>query len=150
MTSNIGSGLIQEKMEQLTDENREKVIESTRDEVFTVLKKTIRPEFINRVDEIIMFKPLTREEIKDIVSLQMERVKEMLSDNHISIELTPAAISWVAKAGFDPQFGARPLKRVIQRSILNRLSKEILSGKIQQNAKVLVDEKDGELVFKTE
>ncbi len=150
MTSNIGSGLIQEKMEQLTDDNREQVIETTRNDVFALLKKTIRPEFINRVDEIIMFKPLTREEIKDIVSLQMEKVKEMLSDNHISIELSPAAISWVAKAGFDPQFGARPLKRVIQRSILNKLSREILSGKVQQNAKVLVDEKEGELVFKTQ
>ena len=139
MTSNIGSGLIQEKLEGLSDDNREEVLERTRDEVFLLLKRTIRPEFINRVDEIIMFSPLTREEIAGIVELQLKRVREMLIESGIELEITPAAITWIANEGFDPQFGARPLKRVIQRNLLNLLSKEILAGRISKDHTIEVD-----------
>lgn len=147
MTSNIGSGLIQEKLEGLTDANREEVLENTREEVLQLLKRTIRPEFINRVDEIIVFSPLTREEIKGIVELQLQRVQDMLSENGIRLEVTPEAIAWIANEGFDPQFGARPLKRVIQRSLLNRLSKEILAGRISKDEVVKVDADTTGLVF---
>lgn len=147
MTSNIGSGLIQEKLEGLTDANREEVLENTREEVLQLLKRTIRPEFINRVDEIIVFSPLTREEIKRIVELQLQRVQDMLTENGIRLEVTPEAIAWIANEGFDPQFGARPLKRVIQRSLLNRLSKEILAGRISKDEVVKVDADTTGLVF---
>ncbi len=148
MTSNVGSGLIQEKMEAMTDQNREQIIDQCRDEVFTLLKRSIRPEFLNRIDETIMFKPLTREEIRDIVELQLLNVRDMLKDNDITIELSPKAIGWIANAGFDPQYGARPLKRVIQRNVLNKLSMEILAGKVKANDHVFVDKQDDALVFK--
>ncbi|MEE4176892.1 MAG: ATP-dependent chaperone ClpB [Bacteroides sp.] len=147
MTSNIGSGLIQEKLEGLTDLNREEVLDRTREEVFLLLKRTIRPEFINRVDEIIMFSPLTREEIAGIVELQLRRVQEMLQESAIRLELSPSAIDWIAREGFDPQFGARPLKRVIQRNLLNRLSREILAGRIGKDEVVKVDAEKNGLVF---
>lgn len=148
MTSNIGSDLIQENMASLTESNADSLFEKTRQQVMLLLKRTIRPEFLNRLDEVIMFKPLTREEIAEIVGLQLEKVKEMLSENDMSIEVTPEAIAWLAQTGFDPQYGARPLKRVIQRSILNKLSKEILGGKYERNSKVLIDRENGELIFK--
>lgn len=148
MTSNIGSSLLQERMEAMTDENRMQIIDQTRQDVFTLLKKTIRPEFLNRIDEVIVFQPLTKEEIKSIVQLQLRNVNEMLKDNGLSIELSPRAIDWVADAGFDPQFGARPLKRVIQRKLLNKLSVEILAGKLEKHSMIHVDH-DGEgLSFK--
>ncbi len=147
MTSNIGSGLIQEKMESLTDSNREEIIERTREDVFQLLKRTIRPEFINRVDEIIMFKPLTQEEIAGIVKLQIDRVQQMLSENGIKMDVKPEAIEWIAREGFDPQFGARPLKRVIQRSLLNQLSKEILAGRISKDQEVKVSASESGLIF---
>ncbi len=148
MTSNVGSGLIQEKMEKMTDENREKVIGECRDEVFALLKRSIRPEFLNRIDETIMFKPLTRNEIRQIVELQIENVINMLTDSNITLDFTPGAVDWIARAGFDPQFGARPLKRVIQRSVLNKLSMEILAGKISSGEHVSVDIRDDQLDFK--
>ncbi len=148
MTSNTGSGLIQERMQSMTDENRGEIIENTRQEVFAMLKKTIRPEFLNRIDETIMFKPLTREEIKGIVELQLEHVKTLAEENNIHIDVSPEAVGWIAEAGFDPQFGARPLKRVIQRSLLNKLSLEILSGRLQAGNNVLVDHDGEELIFK--
>jgi ATP-dependent Clp protease ATP-binding subunit ClpB len=147
MTSNIGSGLIQEKLEALTEANREEIIESTREEVFQLLKRTIRPEFINRVDEIIMFRPLSQEEISGIVELQLKRVQEMLSENGVQMEVSPGAIEWIAREGFDPQFGARPLKRVIQRSLLNLLSKEILAGRISKDQVVKVGAGAQGLIF---
>ncbi len=147
MTSNIGSGLIQEKMETLTEANREEVIDRIRQEVFQLLKRTIRPEFINRVDEIIMFRPLTREEIGGIVELQLDRVQQMLEENGIKLEVSPEAVAWIAHQGFDPQFGARPLKRVIQRSLLNQLSKEILAGRITKDQVVKVGANESGLIF---
>lgn len=147
MTSNVGSGLIQERMEAMTDKNREETIEQCRQEVFALLKRTIRPEFLNRIDETIMFKPLTREEIRGVVELQLRLVKEMLSEHEISIEVTPQALDWIADAGFDPQFGARPLKRVIQRSLLNKLSMEILADKLKPRDSVTVDREGDALAF---
>jgi len=147
MTSNIGSGLIQEKLEALTEANREEVIDRTREEVFQLLKRTIRPEFFNRVDEIIMFRPLSREEIAGIVELQLNRVQQMLEENGIKLKVSPEAVAWIAREGFDPQYGARPLKRVIQRSLLNLLSKEILAGRIVKDQMVKVGANDSGLFF---
>ncbi|MBS4014592.1 MAG: ATP-dependent chaperone ClpB [Bacteroidetes bacterium] len=147
MTSNIGSSLIQEKFETMSDENRDVIIESARDEVFSLLKRTIRPEFLNRIDEIIMFKPLDKEEIREIVDLQIRRFDKLLNDSGIKIELTPEAADWVAEQGYDPQFGARPLKRVIQKYVLNELSKEILKGKITKDSMVKISVNGGHLLF---
>ncbi len=148
MTSNIGSGLLQERMEEMTDQNREQVIEQTRSEVLALLKKSIRPEFLNRIDEIIMFKPLTRDEIKGIAKLQIERVGEMLKDNDLVMEVSAKAIEWIAEAGFDPQFGARPLKRVIQRELLNKISVEILAGKLHDKKHIHIDHDGNKPVFR--
>ena len=147
MTSNIGSTLIQERFEKLDEENQEQIIADTRDEVFTLLKKGIPPEFLNRIDEVIMFKPLTKKEIAAIVKLQLDHVNKRLQENGFEIEPTEKAIEWIAELGYDPQFGARPLKRVIQRSLLNKLSKDLLTGNISNNSKIIVDVKDHELTF---
>jgi len=148
MTSNIGSYIIQERFSKMTEANEEEVVDKTRDEVFELLKKTIRPEFLNRIDEIIMFKPLSRNEIHDIVKLQFEMAKTMLAKNGINLEISDAAINKLANSGYDPQFGARPLKRVIQRLVLNELSKMILAGKVEKDHKIFIDMEDGSLVFK--
>ncbi len=147
MTSNVGSNILQEQMEKMTDENREAVIEQCRQDVFALLKRTIRPEFLNRIDECIMFSPLTRQEIRSIVELQMINLQKMLGDNDISIELSPTALDWIANAGFDPQYGARPLKRVLQRQVLNKLSVEILAGRIKAQDHVKVDMAGDQLQF---
>lgn len=147
MTSNVGSGLIQEQMEMITDENREAVIDKCRQDVLDLLKRSIRPEFLNRIDETIMFKPLTRDEIRGIVSLQMEYVKDMLEDNDMQVVLTDEAADWIAETGFDPQFGARPLKRIIQRHVLNKLSVEILAGNFKAGDIIKVDKEGDRLVF---
>ncbi len=147
MTSNIGSNILQQRMEHMTDENREQTIDQCKMEVLNLLKRSIRPEFLNRIDEVIMFKPLTREEIKGIVALQIKQLQKMLKENNLEITVAPEAIDWIAEAGFDPQFGARPLKRVIQRQLLNKLSVELLAGNLENKKQVTV-EKDGEdLVF---
>jgi ATP-dependent Clp protease ATP-binding subunit ClpB len=147
MTSNMGSSLIQENFEKMTESNHDEILEKTRLDVTTLLKRTIRPEFLNRVDEIIMFKPLDFDEIRDVVKIQFERVKEMLSENGMHLEISDSAINWVAQAGFDPQYGARPLKRAIQKYILNRLSKEILAGKITRDSNIRIEVRDDELTF---
>jgi ATP-dependent Clp protease ATP-binding subunit ClpB len=147
MTSNIGSMLIQEKLKSMNNLNREKVLDQTRDEVFELLKKTIRPEFLNRIDEVIMFTPLTEKEIKEIVRLQLRKIEEMLLANVIQIEVTDDAIQLLAAEGYDPQYGARPLKRVLQREILNKLSKMILSDQIKKDKKIVVSLNDGQLEF---
>ncbi|MDR3094867.1 MAG: ATP-dependent chaperone ClpB [Bacteroidales bacterium] len=139
MTSNIGSHLMMEKMDGLTDSNREETLEKTRSEVLELLKQTIRPEFINRVDEIVVFKPLQKDEIRQVVTLQIEALKKMLTAQGITFETSAAAIDWLAVAGYDPQFGARPVKRVIQKHLLNELSKRILSGTVQTNKPIRVD-----------
>jgi ATP-dependent Clp protease ATP-binding subunit ClpB len=147
MTSNIGSQLIQEHFDGLTEKNRDKVIEETKDEVFELLKRTIRPEFLNRIDEIIMFKPLTRGEIVQIVRLQLDMLTETLAKNDIRLTATDAAVEEIATLGFDPHFGARPLKRMVQRNILNELSKLILSGEVKKDSAITVDAKDGVFSF---
>ena len=147
MTSNIGSHIIQDKLNKITDDNREEIINHTRLEVFDLLKKTIRPEFLNRIDEIIMFKPLSKDEIKDIVKLQFRIIQKMLDKKGIKISASDKAIDEISEMGFDPQFGARPIKRVIQRQILNELSKMILAGKVKKDHEIIIDEKDNKLVF---
>lgn len=147
MTSNIGSHIIQERFANLTEQNTEEVIEETRVEVMGLLKKTIRPEFLNRIDDIIMFTPLTKSEIHEIVSLMFNQVKKMLAKNNVSIELTDKAIDKLAEIGYDPQFGARPLKRVIQKEVLNELSKMILAGKVTSDKKIVVDVDGDKFVF---
>jgi ATP-dependent Clp protease ATP-binding subunit ClpB len=147
MTSNIGSPIIQENMEHVTDKNRDEVYDRTREQVFELLKKTIRPEFLNRIDEIIMFRPLSKDEIQKVVGIQLENVQKMLGKNEIRLRTTKKAIQFIATQGFDPQFGARPIKRVIQKNLLNELSKMILEGTVHKEKEILVDEKDGKLVF---
>ena len=148
MTSNLGSSLIRENFEKITPETRDKVVEDTRNQVLELLKKTIRPEFLNRIDDVIMFTPLTEEEIREIVSMQLNSVKRMLAKNGITLEFTDAALNYISAEGYDPQFGVRPVKRVIQRYVLNELSKEILSQNIDKNKPIIIDVKDGSLVFK--
>jgi ATP-dependent Clp protease ATP-binding subunit ClpB len=150
MTSNVGSHIIQQKMNEMNNQNREQVLEDTRLQVFQLLKQTIRPEFLNRVDEIIMFTPLSQEEIRQVVELQLSHVKHMLDKNQIKIGFTEAAINWLAQVGYDPQFGARPIKRVIQREVLNQLSKEILAGKVNKETGIEIDHDGDKLVFRNE
>jgi ATP-dependent Clp protease ATP-binding subunit ClpB len=142
MTTNIGSQIIQENFEKLTDENYFEVIENTKEEVTSLLRKSVRPEFINRIDEIIMFRPLSKKDIRKIVSIQFELVKARLEESGIKLEISDKALDRLAKLGFDPQFGARPLKRVMQREILNELSKQILSGKVNKDSVIFVDIKN--------
>jgi ATP-dependent Clp protease ATP-binding subunit ClpB len=148
MTSNIGSILIQENLEKITSQNRNEVWNQTKDQVLNLLKKTIRPEFLNRIDEIIMFQPLTEAEVRRIVENQLRMVQKMLEKNSMKVEFSKKAVDYIAKVGFDPQFGARPIKRVIQKSVLNELSKIILAEKVDKAAVILVDEKNGVLTFK--
>ena len=149
MTSNIGSHIIQESFENMTELNNEVVLSSTKNKVFELLKKTIRPEFLNRIDEVIMFQPLTRDEVKEIVRIQFIGLQKLLQQNEIKITATENAIEWLSQLGFDPQFGARPLKRVIQKKVLNELSKQILAGKINKNDHIELDiDKRNDFVFK--
>ena len=148
MTSNIGSHLIQENLEHVTDKNRDEVYDRTRQQVFELLKKTIRPEFLNRIDEVIMFRPLTKDEIHAVVELQLGGIERMLAKNEIRIRATKKAVQFIATQGFDPQFGARPIKRVIQKNLLNELSKMILEGNVNKEKEIVVDEKEGKLVFR--
>ncbi|MFA8450959.1 MAG: ATP-dependent chaperone ClpB [Bacteroidales bacterium] len=148
MTSNIGSHIIQEKFSHLGDNDFAKVEEETKNELTDLLKKTIRPEFLNRIDDIIMFTPLRKEEIREIVKLQFDKVSEVLSKNGYQIEITSKAIDFIAKAGYDPQFGARPVKRVLQRELLNELSKKILSNSIQKEKTIIVDVENDNIIFK--
>lgn len=147
MTSNIGSHLIQDNFKDLDDINREEVIAKTKSELFELLKQTIRPEFLNRIDELIMFTPLNRDELRDIVSLQFKGVQDTLSEMGIEIEASEEALDWLAQLGYDPQFGARPLKRVIQKRILNELSKDILSGKVDKDSRIKLDMFENQFVF---
>ena len=147
MTSNMGSSLIRENFEKITDANRTQVIEQTKGEVLELLKKTIRPEFLNRIDEIIMFTPLTENEIRQIVGLQLNTVKKMVAQNGIELKFTDAALDFISHEGYDPQFGARPVKRVIQRYVLNELSKEILSGKVDRSRPIVIDKAGDGLSF---
>ena len=147
MTSNIGAHIIQDKLKGIDENNRDEVLEKTNREVYEMLKQTIRPEFLNRIDEIVMFAPLKKSEIVDIVRLQFNGVKKMLGNNGIAIEISDKAVEWLAEAGYDPQFGARPVKRVIQRTLLNELSKQILAEEVSRDSRIVVDVKDDKIVF---
>lgn len=149
MTSNMGSHIIQEKFENLKG-SIEAATEAAKTEVLGLLKQTVRPEFINRIDEIVMFTPLTAANIKQIVGLQLQSVTKMLAHQNITMDATPEAIAYLAEKGYDPQFGARPVKRVIQREVLNQLSKEILAGKVTTDSIILLDCFDGQLVFRNQ
>ena len=148
MTSNMGADIIQEKFENLDMANRDNVTEMAKIEVLAVLKQNIRPEFLNRIDEVIMFTPLNKKEVTQIVNLQLKGITKLLSDKNIEFSATEDAIMSLATKGFDPQFGARPIKRVIQKEVLNKLSKELLSGKITMNSHILLDSFDDEFVFR--
>jgi ATP-dependent Clp protease ATP-binding subunit ClpB len=150
MTSNIGSNLIQENFQDFDENEKDEVIAKTKNQLFDLLRKTIRPEFLNRIDEIIMFTPLSRDEITDIVKMQFKHVQQTLAEMGISIEASEEALDWLAQLGYDPQFGARPLKRVIQKKILNELSKQILSGKVDKDSKIRLDMFDNQFVFLNE
>ncbi|WP_165041045.1 ATP-dependent chaperone ClpB [Dysgonomonas sp. ZJ709] len=148
MTSNMGSALIRENFATITKDNHEEVVDKTRNEVLSMLKSTIRPEFLNRIDEIIMFEPLKESEIAQVVRIQLDGIVKMLRTSNVKLEFTDAAITWIAHEGFDPEFGARPVKRVIQRLVLDNLSKKLLAGTIDKSNPIVIDEKNGELEFR--
>lgn len=148
MTSNMGSHIIQEKFENTED--LESASAEARVEIMELLRKTIRPEFLNRIDDIIMFSPLNRSNIVDIVGLQLDQLKRMLSNQNITMDATQEAIEYLAQKGYDPQYGARPVKRLIQKEVLNKLSKELLAGKIATDSIVLLDCFGDELVFRNQ
>ena len=150
MTSNIGSHIIQETFEGVTDKNLESKVEQSKTEVMALLKQTIRPEFLNRVDEIIMFSPLLQKQMAAIVKIQLNNLKHLVAENGMQIEFSDYLIDFLSEQGFDMQFGARPLKRLIQKMVVNELSKKILSGEIDKSKKVLIDIFDGMIVFRNE
>ncbi len=148
MTSNIGSDVIRDNFSRMTDRDKEEVIEKTQNMVFEMLKQSVRPEFLNRIDEVIMFQPLSKKDVHAIVGLQLDQVKQTLVKQGIQLSVTPEAVDWLSDEGFNPEFGARPVKRVIQKKVLNELSKQILLGKIDQNEPVVLDVFDGVVVFR--
>jgi len=148
MTSNMGSNVIRENFEKITERNREEIVENTKNLVMNMLKQTIRPEFLNRIDDIIMFAPLNQDEIAQIVRIQLDNVKKMLQENGIALEYTEEAVKSISEAGYDPEFGARPVKRVIQRKVLNQLSKDILSGKVDNSKPIVIDAVDENVYFR--
>ena len=148
MTSNMGSPMIRENFASMTEDNRQETIEKTKSDVLDLLKQTIRPEFLNRIDEIVMFTPLNKKEIQEIVNLQVRSVQKMLSTNGITLNITPEALALLAEDGYDPEFGARPVKRTIQRMVLNQLSKDILSQKVNREHPITIDSDGENLIFK--
>jgi ATP-dependent Clp protease ATP-binding subunit ClpB len=150
MTSNLGSHLIQEKMEDINEFNKDEVLASTKNELFELLKKTLRPEFLNRIDDIIMFTPLTRDDVASITKLQLQLLAKQLEKNGITFRFTDECVEWLSQLGYDPQFGARPLKRVIQREVLNELSKQILAGKVSKDGIIILDCFDQQVVFRNQ
>ncbi|MGB0979975.1 MAG: ATP-dependent Clp protease ATP-binding subunit, partial [Croceimicrobium sp.] len=148
MTSNLGSKLIMDRLEQTKEENRFEAYENTRTELMQLLRQSLRPEFLNRIDETIMFQPLAKKDLAEIVRLQLNRVKAQLQEQHIILEATEAAVNYLAEVGYDPQFGGRPVKRVIQKRVLNDLSKRILSGEVLNDQLILLDlDQKGSLIF---
>lgn len=148
MTSNMGSHVIRDNFAKMTPENKDETVEKTKEEVLEMLKQTIRPEFLNRIDEIIMFTPLNETEIEEIVGLQIKSIQKMLATSGITLEVTPKALHYLAEEGYDPEFGARPVKRVIHRVVLNRLSKDILAQKVDKDKPIVIDVEGDELIFK--
>ena len=147
MTSNMGSSVIRDNFAKMTPENHAEVVENTKNEVLEMLKQTIRPEFLNRIDETIMFTPLNEKEIEEIVGLQIRGIQKMLASNGVTLEVTPAALHYLAEEGYDPEFGARPVKRAIHRLVLNQLSKDILAQKVDKDRPIVIDVKDDALTF---
>jgi ATP-dependent Clp protease ATP-binding subunit ClpB len=139
---------MQERISQLNENNKQEVLAKTQEEVLDLLKKSIRPEFLNRIDEVIMFTPLSKEEIHDIVKLQFKQVSTMLKKNNLDVDISESAVDHIAEAGFDPQYGARPIKRVLQREVLNELSRMIISGEVDPKSRILIDVEGTKLVFK--
>jgi ATP-dependent Clp protease ATP-binding subunit ClpB len=150
MTSNLGSHLIQDSFEKITTGNQAFILEETRNQLMELLRKTIRPEFLNRIDETIIFTPLSRENIRKVVRLQFEQVIKRLSATDLRIDITEAAIDWLTVVGYEPHFGARPVKRILQKYVLNELSKRILSGTVDKSKTIVIDEENSELVFRNQ
>ncbi len=150
MTSNMGSHIIQANFENVTEENKEETVDRTRDEVMEVLKQTIRPEFLNRIDEVIMFQPLMKKEIREIVRVQLNGLKQLVAKSDVTIDFSEYALDYLSENGFDPQYGARPLKRLIQKEIVNLLAKKLLAGDIDKSKPILVDVFDGTVVFRND
>jgi ATP-dependent Clp protease ATP-binding subunit ClpB len=148
MTSNIGSDIIRENFSKIDDNNRFETIEKTQEMVFEMLKVSVRPEFLNRIDETIMFQPLTKLNVREIVELQLNQVKEILEKQNIKLTIATDAMDWLAKEGYNPEFGARPIKRVIQKRVLNQLSKQMLLGEVEANSHVVLDAFDDKIVFR--
>jgi ATP-dependent Clp protease ATP-binding subunit ClpB len=144
----MGSHIIQESFEKITDKNKDAVLAKTKLEVYELLKKSIRPEFLNRIDEVIMFEPLTRDDVTQIVIIQFKQIQKHLLEQQVNIRITNEAVNWLAELGYDPQFGARPVKRVIQKQVLNELSKQILAGKINKEKEIILDVFDNVFVFR--
>ena len=147
MTSNLGSDMIRDRMEEWKNNMPENETELLQKELFMLLRKSLRPEFLNRVDEIVMFRPLSQDQIREIVVIQLNNVRKVLENNNFKLDVSDEAIDWLATHGYDPQLGARPVKRLIQKEIINELSKEIISGKIQKESTVKVDVDKDRLVF---
>ena len=143
----MGSQVIRENFAEINEDNHAEVVEKTKVQVLDMLKQTIRPEFLNRIDEIIMFTPLNENEIEDIVGIQVNATKRMLAKNGVELEVTPKALKYLAKEGYNPEFGARPVKRVLQRMVLNRLSKDILAQKVDRERPIIIDVEGEELIF---
>ena len=148
MTTNVGSSVILEHYEKVNDKNKDEIYAKTKEEMYEVLKQALRPEFLNRIDEMVLFTPLNKEEVGKIVGLQLNKVKKMLAGNEVTLELSKAALDWITDKSYDPEFGGRPVKRVIQKNILNELSKQFLSGRIDKQSSVIVGASKGELTFK--
>jgi ATP-dependent Clp protease ATP-binding subunit ClpB len=146
----MGSQIIQENFESVNEQNVEAVTEKTKVEVMNILKQNIRPEFLNRIDEIIMFKPLMKNEIRGIIQIQLNGLCELLKSQGVQLEFSPFALDYLSEQGYDPQYGARPLKRVIQKEIVNLLSKKIIAGEIDKEKKVVMDVFDGLVVLRNE
>lgn len=148
MTSNIGSHLIQENFDEMNETNKDEVLAKTKNEVFELLKKTIRPEFLNRIDEVIMFEPLNREDVSNIVKIQFKQIADRLAEQHITISATDEAIEWLGELGYDPHYGARPVKRVLQKQVLNELSKQLLADKVDKSKEIVLDVFEKQFVFR--
>ncbi len=147
MTSNIGSHIIQESFNNVSESNKNEVLEDTKNKVFELLKQSIRPEFLNRIDDIVMFTPLSESDISQIVRIQLNGINKLLAENGFQLDITDEAVNWIAKKGYNPQYGARPVKRVFQKQVLNELSKQLLAGTVAKSSTILVDVKEGKLVF---
>jgi ATP-dependent Clp protease ATP-binding subunit ClpB len=148
MTSNLGSEIIRDRMDKFDNKMPEMEEELLRKELFTLLRKTLKPEFLNRIDEIVMFKPLDRDQIKQIVKIQLTGIEHMLAGYQLKLDVTAEAIDWLAEKGYDPQLGARPVKRLIQKEIVNELSKEIIGGSVSKEDTIIVDVADSHLTFR--